>query len=234
MLFGGFLPNSTVLVRGAPGVGKTTLALQYLIHGASEQGEPGLFISLEEFPQSLYRDAAGLGWDLRALEGAGRLFIQFTSPEVLQASLQLLESPLTQLMQAKGIQRVAVDSSAHFTRLTEDGHELRHIYAGLVNAFKREGLTTLLLGEETQAETRTQERGRLAFIADCIIMLRYLEIDSAIQRAILVLKMRGSAHSKEIRRYEIRPGGIVVSEPFPGREGLLSGIAGRSMISTVR
>jgi circadian clock protein KaiC len=53
--------------------------------------------------------------------------------------------------------------------------------------------------------------------------MRYVEIDSAMQRAILVLKMRGSAHAKEIRRYVIKPGGLSVLNAFKGREGLLSG-----------
>ncbi|MCK4315446.1 MAG: hypothetical protein KAX24_06720, partial [Anaerolineae bacterium] len=57
MLDGGLLPGSMVLVRGAPGTGKTSLALQFLIHGAAKHNEPGLLISFEEFPSSLYRDA---------------------------------------------------------------------------------------------------------------------------------------------------------------------------------
>ena len=60
-------------------------------------------------------------------------------------------------------------------------------------------------------------------------MLRYVEIESAMQRAITVLKMRGSSHAKEIRRYEIQLGGLEVLDVFEGREGLLSGISHRSI-----
>jgi circadian clock protein KaiC len=81
----------------------------------------------------------------------------------------------------------------------------------------------MLLGEETRADYGRQERGRLLFVVDAIVLLRYIEIDSAIQRAILVLKMRGSKHTREIRRYEIRPGGLQVIGTFEGREGILSG-----------
>lgn len=233
MLSGGLLPSTATLVRGAPGTGKTTLAFQFLRAGAL-QGEPGLLISFEEFPQSLYRDADGLGLNLKELEDAGTLHLMFTSPEVMYTSLQTQGSPLLQLIHSKGIRRVALDSATHFTRLTNDDQHLRKVYSSLVNGLKREEVTSLLLGEETQAEARVQEKGRLGFVVDCIILLRYLEIDSAIQRAVLVLKMRGSPHGVEIRRYEIRPGGIVVGEPFEGREGLLSGIARKSIISSVR
>ena len=82
MLGGGFLPGSGVLVRGAPGIGKTSLALPFLIHGATKHNEPGLLITFEEFPSSFYRDAEALGWDLRGIEADGKLHLMFTSPEV--------------------------------------------------------------------------------------------------------------------------------------------------------
>ena len=69
------------------------------------------------------------------------------------------------------------------------------------------------------------ERGALSFVVDSILLLRYVEVESAIQRAIAVMKMRGSDHVKEIRRYEIRRGGLVVTGPFEGRENILTGIS---------
>ncbi len=91
----------------------------------------------------------------------------------------------------------------------------------------------MLLSEETQSRPQVAEKGRLAFVTDCLVMLRYLEIESAIQRAILVLKMRGSARSKQIFRFEIRPAGIKIGEPFEGQQGLLPGLSRQSMISNV-
>src|SRR3954449_4941439 len=93
MLKGGFVPEAAILVRGAPGTGKTTLAFHYLLEGI-KRGEPGLFISFEEFPKSLYRDAASLGWNLMDYETNGLLQMMFTSPEVLLASLSTPDSPL--------------------------------------------------------------------------------------------------------------------------------------------
>ena len=71
MLSGGFISGSSVLVRGAPGTGKTTFALNYLHHGATARNEAGLFVSFEEFPRSLYRDADSLELDIRTLEEKG-------------------------------------------------------------------------------------------------------------------------------------------------------------------
>ena len=70
MLRGGLPSGSTVLIQGAPGVGKTTFGLQFLYHGATKANEAGLLVTFEEFPESIYRDALNLGWDLRAAGGA--------------------------------------------------------------------------------------------------------------------------------------------------------------------
>jgi len=229
MLGGGFLPGSMTLVRGAPGTGKTSLALQFLIHGVTKQNEPGLLVSLEEFSSSLYRDAESLGWDLGGLEASGKLHLMFTSPEVLLASLESPDSRLNRLVLDANIRRLVLDSVSHFNRLTDDTHELRDIYTSVANGLRRGGVTALLLGEEGQTQYRRAFKGGLSFIVDTIVMLRYVEIESAMQRAVVVLKMRGSNHAKEIRRYEIGSGGMTVLGVFEGREGLLSGIPHRTL-----
>src|SRR4030067_1129310 len=114
MLAGGFLAGSAVLVRGAPGTGKTLLALQYLVHGATQCDEAGLLVSFEEFPHSLHRDAQALGWDLPGLEQQGKLHMLFTSPKVLLTSLQTPTSLLNRLLLEKDIRRAVVDSVSHF------------------------------------------------------------------------------------------------------------------------
>ena len=224
MLGGGLLPGSMALVRGAPGTGKTSLALQFLIHGAMKQNEPGLLISFEEFPSSLYRDAESLGWNLKEPEDSGKLHLMFTSPEVFLAGMQAPDSPLNRLLLEANVQRLVLDSVSHFNRLADDAHELRHVYTSVANGLRREDVTAMLIGEEGRVGKQRPDKGRLSFIVDTIILLRYVEIESAMQRAMVVLKMRGSDHDKRIRRYEIDAGGLKVLDAFERREGLLSGI----------
>lgn len=227
MLGGGLFNGTATLISGAPGVGKTTLGLQFLIAGI-KAGQPGLMVSFEEFPSSLIRDAAQLGWDLRALEKSGQLKIIFTSPEVFFNSLRSQDNPLLSTA-TFAPERVIIDSAAHFQRLSNDPLRLREIYNTLVNALKREGMTSLLLDEAVNV--LEVQRGRMAslpFLVDTVILLRYVEVDSAMQRAIAVMKMRGSSHQKEIRRFEIQPGGIKIKESFTGREGILSGLTHRT------
>ena len=229
----GLFQQSAILLRGAPGTGKTTFGLQFLLEGV-RRGEAGLFISFEEFPQSLYRDAASLGWDLAEVEETGGLRMIFTSPKVLQLSLATPESSIVRTIHQFDIRRVVIDSLTHFTQLIDDNHELRRTYHQVISAFRREGVTTLYLGEEMRSDYTNQERGRLSFVVDTLVMLRYLEIDSAIQRAVVVLKMRSSAHDTAIHEYAIGQNGIMVGKPLDGKSGLLSGLTKRSIISTVQ
>jgi circadian clock protein KaiC len=223
MLGGGPLQGSAVLVSGAPGVGKTTLGLQYLVAGAS-LNQTGLLVTFEEFPATLIRDAEAMGWDLRALEAEGKLHLLFTSPEVFLKSLESPESPLSETMRTIAPQRAVLDSVAHFQRLTSDRIELRQVYNSIVNGLKREGVTTLLLDEAARLlGPQYRYAGALPFLADALILMRYVEVDSAMRRAIAVLKMRGSTHAREIRSFSIGNDGIEVGEPFSGQEGILSG-----------
>ncbi len=223
ILSGGFVEGAAVLLQGEPGTGKTTFGLQYLYTGIVQHDEPGLLVTFEEFPYSLYRDALSHGWDLRALEEANKLRIIFTSPKILLSSLQTPTSPLNRTIMEWGVRRVVLDSISHFTRVTRDTHELRDIYNMTINAFKREGITSLLLNENSSTRLYA-DRGRLPYVVDTILMMRYVEINSMMQRALFVLKMRGSQHSKNIHRFEITQEGIVVKEEFKDMQGLLSGM----------
>jgi circadian clock protein KaiC len=223
MLGGGLIVGSITMLQGAPGTGKTTTGMQFLHEGASLRDEPGLLITFEHFPHTLYRDALTHGWELRELEQEGKLRVVFTSPQVFLTSLQSPVSPISSAIRDMNVKRAVIDSVTHLQTLTRDPVKLRAHYNYLINGLRREGITSLLISEEGGPDIVRSDRGRLAFIVDSVILLRYVEIDSVMQRAVTVLKMRGSNHDKAIRRFEIKQGGLVVHEAFRDREGLLSG-----------
>ena len=224
MLWGGFLPQTANLVEGAPGTGKTTLGMQFIYHGIVACGEPGLVLTFEEFPQQYYDDAANFGWDFRQMEKEDKLRVIMTSPEVSKADLEQVGGRIEKLVHEIGARRILVDSLSHFERLSTDSAHLRSIVYGFVNALKREGLTAVLTRESAAL---LGEGGKsddiFAFLVDSYTLLRYVEIESTIHKALLVLKMRGSNHDKGIRQYEITSRGIEVRAPFEGREGIMSG-----------
>ncbi len=224
MLSGGFLSQTANLVEGAPGTGKSTLGMQFIYNGITQFDEPGLILTFEEFPQQYYHDAEGFGWNFRGLEQADKLRVIMTSPEVGKADLERVEGRIAAMAREVGAKRILVDSLSHFERLTDDPTDLRSLLFSFINSLKREGLTSVLtresqafIGESDGAEEDA------AFLVDSYIMLRYVEIESAIRRALLVLKLRGSDHAKDIRQFEITSSGIEVRSKFEGREGIMSG-----------
>jgi len=235
MLLGGFLYQTANLVEGAPGTGKTTLGMQFIYHGIVACGEPGLILTFEEFPQQYYNDAASFGWDFHQMEREGKLRVVMTSPEVSKADLEQVGGRIERLVQEIGARRVLVDSLSHFERLGEDPADLRSIIYGFVNALKREGLTAVLTRESVAllGEAAGMDDA-FAFLVDSYILLRYVEIESAVRKALLVLKMRGSDHDKGIRQFEITSRGIEVRAPFEGQEGIMSGNPRRMVDSFVQ
>ena len=223
MTGGGFVRGTANLVEGAPGTGKTTLGMQFIYNGIIKDNEPGLIITFEEFPQQYYHDAAAFGWDFVGLEKKGLLKVIMTSPEVSRLDVESIDGMIEKSVQQMGARRVVVDSITHFTRLTQDPVELRSVEFSFINALKRQGLTSVLTRESPVLLGEAVEDASIGFVVDSYLILRYVEIDSAIRKALLVLKMRGSDHAKDIRQYDITDKGIEVQSKFEGREGILSG-----------
>lgn len=225
MLRGGLVEGYCAVLEGSPGTGKTTLGLQFLVEGC-QRGEAGLAITFEEFPEQYYENALQLGWDLKAWEEKGLLKVQFSDPLTFLEGLQDIDGHIAELVEGLGAKRLLLDSVSHFERLTSDANDLRRIETDLVHALKREGLTSILLKENPHV-LGGWDKGdnRVAFIADALILLRYIEVESEIKRGLVILKMRGSDHDKEIRQYTIREKGLVVGDVFQGVGGLFIGTA---------
>lgn len=223
MLGGGFLPETANLVEGAPGTGKTTLGMQFIYNGIVKYNEPGLIISFEEFPKQYYYDAAAFGWDFQTLEKKGMLKVIMTSPEVSRLDLGNVGGMLENYIHQMDVRRVVVDSITHFGRLTQDPVKLRSLEFDFINALKRERLTSLLTRESPVLLGEAADDSSIGFVVDSYTILRYVEIESAIRKALLVLKMRGSDHAKDIRQYDILKNGVQVQSRFEGQEGILSG-----------
>ncbi len=223
MLHGGFLSCTANLIEGAPGTGKTTIGMQFIENGI-RNNEPGIILTFEEFPQQYYRDASNFGWDFHAHEAANHLRVIMTSPEVTRADLRAISGRLERMVEQIGAKRIFVDSLSHFERITEDPVEMRQIVYEFINGLKRLELTALLTRENTALLGDTTEiEEDLAFVVDSYVLLRYVEIQSAVHKALLVLKLRGSDHDKDIRQYAVTSRGVEVRTRFEGTQGIMSG-----------
>ncbi|OFW58156.1 MAG: hypothetical protein A2W01_07875 [Candidatus Solincola sediminis] len=224
MLGGGLLYNSVAVIKGAPGTGKSCLGMEFIAKGILNYGEPGLIITFEEFPRQIYRDAISIGFDLRAFEHGQQLRTIFTTPAVFLREIQQPGGIFDRTIEEISAKRVFVDSMTQLERITQDPVQLREIMYTFLNGLLRYDITALVTQEDAfiTGNMSVAEAG-LSYIVDTIIQLRYVEISSSMDRAILVLKHRASNHDKSIRRMLITSAGIEVKTAFEGREGILSG-----------
>ena len=109
ILSNGIPRGNIILVEGAIGTGKTTLGVEFIYRGALQFDEPGIIVLFEVAPDRLVRDAARMGWDLPALERAGKLKIIFTTRQVFGQELQQADSLLLEEAAAIHARRIFVD-----------------------------------------------------------------------------------------------------------------------------
>ncbi len=212
LLYGGILRGDSLLVAGAPGTGKTSLGMQYLYNGATEYNEPGLFITFEEFPERIYRDAESFGWDFRALEEGGKLKVLFTSPEVLQQDIIRDEGFVGEMIAEIGATRAVVDSISHMEGAAEQSRKFRESVYGLVNALKAASLTAVLTRELSEEEDIGA--GPEEFVADSLILLTRGYVTGHRMRFVEVIKSRGTPHIAVPSLYLIGRGGLTIMPPF--------------------
>jgi circadian clock protein KaiC len=226
MLGGGFMPGDAVMVAGTAGMGKTTLALQYLVNGV-KQGEPGIYVTFEQLPDQIYRDAKNFGWDLRKIEEEDKFRLICTSPNLVieYGDDSLLDDVIRDIQP----RRLVVDSLSHLEMFVKK-EDMRMEAYRLVSHLKTRGISSILLWESPQivGTSFSVTDAGLSFLVDCIVALKPVEIESAMRKALVVLKMRGSDHDKRLREYDITSQGIVVSTPFSNYEGLMTGSPRRS------
>ena len=221
MLRGGFMPGDAVMLAGSAGSGKTTLGLQYLVNGV-KQGEPGIYVTFEELPDQIYRDAKNFGWDLRKMEDEGKFRVVCTSPSLMLESGDgsLLDDVLKEVQP----RRLVIDSLSHLEMFVKK-EDMRMEAYRMVSYLKTRGISSILLWESPQisgSSFSVTDVG-LSFLVDCIVALKPVEIESAMRKALVILKMRGSDHDKRLREFEITPAGIKIESAFTNYEGIISG-----------
>jgi len=222
MLHGGLPRGSATMVAGGAGTGKTLVGLHFITNGAIHQ-EPGVIVTFQENPSQLREIVHSFGWDLEELEKKGLLVHLYNSPVEIQPDVHA--SRVREAVERIGARRVLIDSIKDIEIATPDKVRYKDYIYSIVNEFKMKGISLILTNEipELFGNFQLSEYG-VSFIADNVILLRYVEISGCMEHAINILKVRGSMHSKEIRRFEITGHGIHIGESIRGMSGILTGM----------
>lgn len=212
---GGGLPHGrTSLVCGGPGCGKTLFAMEFLLHGAMEFGEPGVFIAFEETPEELTQNVRSLGFDLDELESRGKLAVDYIRVERAEIEetgeydLEGLFIRLSQAIESVGAKRVALDTvETLFSGLSNTGilrAELKRLFRWL----KDKGMTAVVTSERG-ADTLTRH-GLEEYVSDCVILLDHRVTEQVATRRLRIVKYRGSRHGTNEYPFLIGEQGIDV------------------------
>jgi circadian clock protein KaiC len=205
---GGLLARSVTLVSGSSGIGKTTMAIQFLLAGV-ERGESGLYVSLEEGPEQLIASASSLGLALGTAIARGAIEVVFVSRENIRIGEFL--TVLGDKLVASKATRVVIDAITHMMNERLGLDELRHVLYKLAIRFKALDVTSWLTLEAASlhASDLVTERS-LSPIADNLLMLRYRETAGRLVSMLTVVKTRGSEHDRGTHTLSIGPGGARV------------------------
>jgi circadian clock protein KaiC len=213
---GGFIRNSTNVLVGGPGSGKTTFLLQFLWNGVKKFEENGLYCSFEPDILETVNDARSFGWDFGKLGEEGKIkFLKF-SPTT---SIDELKTELTKLIAQGGIRRICFDPiSVLALNLSEQG-KIRNVIFELASLMKRLNVTTILADESMEAEgMQAQTQGEwtktdiIRFLSDSVTVLYESGISGVGDRAIRISKMRRTAHDRKPQGMQITPKGIEILE----------------------
>ncbi len=210
MIKGGFPKNSSVLVRGGTGTGKTIMCLQYLYNGATEHGEAGVFISFAESRKAIHDHCRGFGWDVERLEKRNELaLIRYEPHEVLKV-MEEGGGSIRDTIESIGTKRLVIDSISAYEMLFEQRYKANESVLNLFELLRGWNATTLVTAE-TPLKPSVDTKERTGFLSDAILNMYYLRHGERRVRALEVIKMRDTLHSDHVRRFAIGKNGIAIS-----------------------
>jgi len=211
MMGGGVPAGYTVMVVGPTGSGKSLLSTQFILEGI-ERGEPGVIAVFEKRPEE-YLQTLPEGKKLGELLEEGGLRMMYLRPLDLSVE-ETMEHLRAQVIEI-GAKRVTLDSISGFELALAPTYreDFRESLYRMISALTRLGVTVMMTAEviESNSELRLSPHN-ISFLTDCLILQRYVDVGGRLTKAISVIKMRGCAHSDELRAYTIDADGIQLGD----------------------
>lgn len=213
---GGIPVGRTTLVSGTSGTGKTLLAVQFLYNGIRDFDEPGIFVTFEESPIDIIKNAYSFGWDLQNLVEECKLFILDASPDpegqevVGNFDLSALIERIQYAIRKYKAKRVSIDSVTAVFQQYEGASVVRREIFRLVSRLKQIAVTSIMTTERVEEYGPIARFGVEEFVSDNVAVLRNVLEGERRRRTIEILKLRGTTHMKGEYPFTITNNGISI------------------------
>jgi circadian clock protein KaiC len=212
---GGGLPRGRpTLVCGGAGCGKTLLAMEFLVRGATEFGESGVVLTFEETAEDLAQNVRSLGFDLEDLAKQNKLVVDFVQverreiEETGEYDLEGLFIRLGHAIDSIGARRVALDSLETLFGGLSNAVVLRAELRRLFRWLKDKGVTAIITGE--RGDGTLTRHGLEEYVSDCVIVLDHRVTEQLSTRRLRIVKYRGTTHGTNEYPFLINENGISV------------------------
>lgn len=211
---GGLPLGRTTLISGTSGTGKTLFSIQFLYNGIIQFNQPGVFVTFEESPIDIIKNALSFGWDLQRLIEEGKLFILDASPDpegqevVGSFDLSALIERLQYAIHKYKAKRVSIDSITALFQQYEAASIVRREIFRLVARLKQINVTTIITTERTEEYGPVARFGVEEFVSDNVAIVRNVLEGERRRRTIEILKLRGSTHMKGEYPFTITNDGV--------------------------
>ena len=211
---GGLPKGRPTLICGSAGSGKTLFAMEFLMRGAIDYGEPGVFMSFEETPEDLAKNFISLGFDLHSMKSRGLIatdHVYIDRSEVEETGEYDLEGLFIRLgsaIDSIGAKRVVLDTIETLFSGLSNTNILRSELRRLFNWLKDRGVTAIVTGE--RGEKLLTRHGLEEYVADCVILLDFRTQEQIATRRLRVVKYRGSSHGSDEYPFLIDENGLSI------------------------
>jgi circadian clock protein KaiC len=227
MLGGGIPAWDSMLVTGPAGSGKSALATQFVAAGL-DAGEPAVIAVFEEHPKEFLAHARSMAPGLDAMAQKGMLEIIYLRPLDLSVDEALLE--IQAAVVRTRAQRLVIDSLSGFELALAPTFRMdfRESLYRMVSALTGSGVTVLMTVEVAESFVDLRfSADMISFLSDDVIFQRYVEMEGRMHKVMTVIKMRGSAHSQDLRLYDVTERGLEIGNTLHDYRGIITGVAQR-------
>jgi circadian clock protein KaiC len=228
MMGGGIPAGDSMMVTGPTGSGKSILATQFVTEGY-RRGECAVIAVFEEDPGAYIQRAVDLGFPLDEMIAEGKLEIVYLQP--IDLSVDETLRAIRDRIERLGATRVVIDSMSGFEVALAPTFrdDFREGYYRLLRALTSLKITVMSTVEVVESSDYLHFAPfNISFLADSIIAMRYIELHGELKKVLAVVKMRSSAHSTELRQYELTSRGMKIGDTLRDYRGIITGIPERS------